>query len=59
MSAFNGGTAIGTWLGAAALESTLGVIGPLTVAITMAAVGLLTILAMAATRMTQPSELDG
>ena len=34
VSVFNGGTAIGTWLGAWALESTLGVVGPLTTALT-------------------------
>ncbi|CAN7336187.1 MFS transporter [Arthrobacter sp. LjRoot78] len=47
VSAFNGGTAIGTWLGAAALESTLGVFGPLTVAIILAALGLLALLILA------------
>jgi predicted MFS family arabinose efflux permease len=56
VSAFNGGTAIGTWLGASALESTLGVLGPLTVAIIMAVLGLLALLAMAVMRMT--SEMD-
>jgi predicted MFS family arabinose efflux permease len=53
VSAFNGGTAIGTWLGASALESTLGVLGPLTVAIIMAVLGLLALLAMALMRMTR------
>ena len=52
MSAFNGGTAIGTWLGASALESTLGVVGPLTVAVILAVLGLLALLAMAVMRMT-------
>jgi DHA1 family inner membrane transport protein len=47
VSSFNGGTAIGTWLGASALESSLGVVGPLAVAIIMAVLGLLTLLAMA------------
>lgn len=50
VSVFNGGTAIGTWLGASALESTLGVLGPLTVAIIMAVFGLLTLVAMAVMR---------
>jgi DHA1 family inner membrane transport protein len=48
VSAFNGGTAIGTWIGAAALESPLGVVGPLVVGIAMAVLGLLTLLVMAA-----------
>lgn len=52
VSVFNGGTAIGTWLGAWALESTLGVVGPLTVAIIMAILGLMALLAMAAMRAT-------
>ncbi|MET4136677.1 hypothetical protein [Pseudarthrobacter sp. PvP090] len=52
VSAFNGGTAVGAWLGASALESTLGVLGPLTVAIIMAVLGLLTLLAMALMRAT-------
>jgi predicted MFS family arabinose efflux permease len=56
VSAFNGGTAIGTWIGASALESTLDVLGPLTVAIITAVLGLLTLLVMAVTRMT--SEMD-
>jgi DHA1 family inner membrane transport protein len=47
VSSFNGGTAIGTWLGSSALESSLGVVGPLAVAIIMAVLGLLTLLAMA------------
>ena len=49
VSAFNGGTALGTWLGASALESSLGVVGPLTVAIGMAILGLLTMTAMRVT----------
>mgnify|MGYP000147084619 CR=1 FL=1 len=52
VSAFNGGTAIGAWLGASALESTLGVVGPLTVAVILAVLGLLALLAMAVMRMT-------
>jgi predicted MFS family arabinose efflux permease len=51
VSAFNGGTAIGTWAGGAVLE-TMGLIGPLAVAIIMAVFGLLTLLAMALMRMT-------
>lgn len=53
VSAFNGGTAIGTWAGATAIQSTLGVTGPLTVAIIMAALGLVTLLTMAALRLTK------
>ena len=56
VSAFNGGTAIGTWLGASALESTLGVVGPLTVAVILAVLGLLALLAMAVMRMTSNVE---
>jgi predicted MFS family arabinose efflux permease len=52
VSAFNGGTAVGTWLGAVVLETTMGVLGPLAVAIIMAVFGLLTLLAMALMRMT-------
>jgi predicted MFS family arabinose efflux permease len=53
VSAFNGGTALGTWTGASALESTLGIMGPLTVAIIVACLGLLTLLIMAAVRLTR------
>ena len=56
VSAFNGGTAIGAWLGASALESTLGVVGPLTVAVILAVLGLLALLAMAVMRMTSNVE---
>lgn len=50
VAAFNGGTAIGTWFGASALETALGVLGPLTVAIIMAVLGTVTLLAMALRR---------
>lgn len=53
VSAFNGGTAIGTWAGASALESSLGITGPLTVAIGMAVLGLVALLVMAAMRLTK------
>lgn len=56
VSAFNGGTALGTWIGAAVLETTMGLIGPLAVAIVMAALGLLTLLALASLRW--QSEVD-
>lgn len=52
VSAFNGGTAVGTWAGASALESSLGITGPLTVAIIMAVLGLAVLLVMAALRVT-------
>jgi DHA1 family inner membrane transport protein len=52
VSAFNGGTAIGTWTGAIALESPLGLLGPLAIAIVMALLGLTTLLTMAAIRLT-------
>ncbi len=52
VSAFNGGTAVGTWAGASALESALGITGPLMVAIVMAVLGLITLLVMAALRLT-------
>ncbi|MCT9868195.1 hypothetical protein [Paenarthrobacter aurescens] len=47
VAAFNGGTAIGTRAGATALESALGVLGPLVVATIMASLGLLTLLLFA------------
>ena len=50
VSAFNGGTAIGTWLGASALESTLGTVGPVAVGLTMGVCGLLVLFTMALTR---------
>jgi DHA1 family inner membrane transport protein len=56
VSAFNGGTALGTWLGATTLGSSLGVVAPVIVGIVMAALGLLTLLAMAATRVTKIAE---
>ncbi|MFD7072625.1 MFS transporter [Nocardioides sp. NPDC059952] len=56
VSAFNGGTAIGTWFGASALESSLGVIGPLTVAIAMAVLGLITLTVMATLRLTRAAD---
>lgn len=57
VAAFNGGTAIGTWTGALALESALSVLGPLTIAITMAVLGLLALLVLARSR--AKSQLDG
>jgi predicted MFS family arabinose efflux permease len=56
VSAFNGGTAIGTWLGAAAIDSSLGVVAPVIDGIVMATLGLLTLLAMAATRVTKTTD---
>ena len=53
VSAFNGGTALGAWTGASALESSLGNMGPLTVATIMASLGLLTLLVMASLRLIQ------
>jgi predicted MFS family arabinose efflux permease len=52
VSAFNGGTAIGTWLGGLALESSLGVLGPVVVGVAMAALGLAALLVMAARPLT-------
>ncbi|WP_035768240.1 MFS transporter [Arthrobacter castelli] len=52
VSAFNGGTALGTWTGSIALESSLGLLGPLTIAIAMAVLGLVTLVIMAALRLT-------
>jgi DHA1 family inner membrane transport protein len=52
VSAFNGGTAIGTWLGGIALESSLGVLGPVVVGVAMAALGLAALLVMAARPLT-------
>lgn len=46
VSAFNGGTAIGTGAGATALGTPLGIVGPLTVGIVMAGLGLVTLLIM-------------
>lgn len=50
VSAFNGGTAIGTWSGGIALASPLGILGPLTVAIALALLGLVTLGVMARAR---------
>ncbi|PVZ55191.1 MFS transporter [Arthrobacter sp. H-02-3] len=58
VSAFNGGTAIGTWFGASALESTLGVLGPLTIAIIMGVLGLLTLPVLAQTRATSQQDAE-
>ena len=55
VSAFNGGTAIGTWAGASAIESSLGILGPLTVAIVMAVLGLVTLVVMAWLKLTSES----
>jgi predicted MFS family arabinose efflux permease len=52
VSAFNGGTAIGTWAGATALGTPLGIVGPLIVGIVMAGLGLVTLLMMARRRLT-------
>lgn len=57
VAAFNGGTAIGTWTGASALESSLGVTGPLAVALVMSTLGLITLVTMAMLRLTD-SESD-
>jgi predicted MFS family arabinose efflux permease len=51
VAAFNGGTALGTFAGGRALDSSLGNIGPLAVAITMAVLGLAVLTAMARTRL--------
>jgi predicted MFS family arabinose efflux permease len=56
VAAFSGGTAIGTWLGARALESRLGVLGPLTVGLGLATLGVLALAAMAALRLTNDSQ---
>lgn len=53
VAAFNGGTALGTWAGASALESRLGTTGPLVVSIVMAVAGLTTLVAMAAFHLTR------
>jgi DHA1 family inner membrane transport protein len=55
VSAFNGGTAIGTWGGAAFLEA-MGLTGPLAVGIIMSVLGLLALLAMALLRMTSEGD---
>ncbi len=47
VSAFNGGTAIGSWAGATALGTPLGLLGPLIVGIVMAGLGLLVLGIMA------------
>ncbi|MFC9335265.1 MFS transporter [Arthrobacter sp. NPDC057009] len=52
VAAFNGGTAIGTWAGAIVLETPLGVTGPLIVALSMSVLGVLTLVLMAARRVT-------
>jgi predicted MFS family arabinose efflux permease len=52
VSAFNGGTAIGTAIGAATLESSLGTLGPVTVGLALACLGLIILLVMAARRLT-------
>ncbi|MCD4851092.1 MFS transporter [Arthrobacter sp. AK01] len=54
VAAFNGGTAIGTWAGATALESALGGLGPLVVATIMASLGLLTLLVFARSKAMTP-----
>jgi len=53
VAAFNGGTALGTWIGAGALHSGLGILGPLTVGLVMALLGVLALSAMAALRLTE------
>jgi predicted MFS family arabinose efflux permease len=50
VSAFNGGTAIGTAIGASALESPLNVLGPVSVGLGLAMLGLITLIMMAARR---------
>lgn len=53
VAAFNGGTAIGTWVGASALGSSLRTVGPLTVGLVMAALGVIALSTMTALRLTQ------
>jgi MFS transporter, DHA1 family, inner membrane transport protein len=52
VSGFNGGIALGSWIAGDALESSLGATGPALIGAIMAAVGLLPLLALAATRAT-------
>jgi DHA1 family inner membrane transport protein len=59
VSAFNGGTAIGTWAGATALGTPLGLLGPLIVGIVMAILGLVTLLVMAWRSQTVPNAVQG
>jgi DHA1 family inner membrane transport protein len=59
VSAFNGGTALGTWTGSIALGSPLGVTGPLVVAVAMAALGLVVLLIMAGLRLTKEPDRVG
>lgn len=56
VSAFNGGTALGTWTGAIALESPLGILGPVIVALVAAVLGLIVLLVMAAKRLADAPE---
>lgn len=59
VSAFNGGTALGTWTGSIAIDSSFGILGPLTIAIAMAVLGLVTLVIMAAQRLTtEPGRVD-
>lgn len=52
VAAFNGGTALGTWIGAGTLDSDLGLLGPLTVGLVMAVLGVVALAAMAIARLT-------
>ncbi|MGJ0184407.1 MFS transporter [Corynebacterium glyciniphilum] len=56
VSAFNGGTALGTWAGSITLETSVGVLGPLIFAVVSAALGLVTLLVMAALRLTSQEQ---
>lgn len=56
-SAFNGGTALGTWGGALTLDSEAGVLGPVWVALTLAVLALITLVIMGAMRLTKTAAL--
>ncbi|MFE5410927.1 MFS transporter [Microbacterium sp. NPDC056569] len=56
VAAFNGGTAVGTWAGASAIESSLGVVGPLIIALVMSGLGLAVLITMGAMRIARESQ---
>ncbi|MGW0818025.1 hypothetical protein ACWD00_33255 [Streptomyces viridiviolaceus] len=55
MSAFNLGTAIGSWIAGFALESSLGATGPAVVGTVIAALTLIPAITIAVTRRTRPA----
>ncbi|MFD0459658.1 hypothetical protein ACFQ2H_35245 [Streptomyces violaceoruber] len=58
VSGFNVGIAVGTWLAGSALDSSLGVRGPETVGLIMAALGMIPLLVLAALRATRTNTTE-